>query len=171
MQSLRAENKKEAEAAAAAAAAAAAVAEETLPPKKRKINKQVLAEAKAPSEEQRPDVIHHGSGSGGGGGDGYDDDDDEGNDSSGDNKKMQIRYDPEVPMNKEQLAAWRREARRVRNRESAAASRQRIRDRITELEIERDEWKMRFAQATDRLAQLERLARGGDTGSSVNGDE
>lgn len=168
MQSLRAENKKEAEAAAAVlAAAAAAVAEETLPPKKRKINKQALAEAKAPSEEERPDLIHR---NGGGGGDDNDDDDD-GNDSSGDNKKMQIRYDPEVPMNKEQLAAWRREARRVRNRESAAASRQRIRDRITELEIERDEWKMRFAQATDRLAQLERLARGGDTGSSVNGDE
>ena len=84
---------------------------------------------------------------------------------------MQIRYDPEIPMSKEQLAAWRREARRVRNRESAAASRQRIRDRITELEIERDEWKTRFVQATDRLAHLERLARGGDAGSSVNGDD
>lgn len=65
-------------------------------------------------------------------------------------------------MNKDQLAAWRREARRVRNRESAAASRQRIRDRITELEVEVDEWKDKHAAALDRLAQLERLANGED---------
>lgn len=70
-------------------------------------------------------------------------------------KKTQIRYDPEVPMNKEQLAAWRREARRVRNRESAAASRQRIRNRISELEDEVGEWKTKYAQAMQRLNGLQ----------------
>lgn len=39
--------------------------------------------------------------------------------SKKESKKTQVRYDPEVPMDKEQLAAWRKEARRVRNRESA----------------------------------------------------
>jgi len=71
-------------------------------------------------------------------------------------KKAQIRYDPEVPMSKEQLAAWRREARRVRNRESAAASRARIRSRITELEEEVGEWKTKYAQALERLQNLEK---------------
>ena len=70
-------------------------------------------------------------------------------------KKTQIRYDPDVPMNKEQLAAWRREARRVRNRESAAASRQRIRNRISELEDEVGEWKTKYAQAIQRLTALQ----------------
>ncbi|CAJ1942546.1 unnamed protein product [Cylindrotheca closterium] len=70
-------------------------------------------------------------------------------------KKTQIRYDPDVPMSKEQLAAWRREARRVRNRESAAASRQRIRNRISELEDEVGEWKNKYAQALQRLEALQ----------------
>lgn len=73
-------------------------------------------------------------------------------------KKTQVRYDPEVPMDKEQLAAWRKEARRVRNRESAAASRQRIRDRITELEGEVGQWKQKYAMAKERLEQLEGVA-------------
>jgi hypothetical protein len=70
-------------------------------------------------------------------------------------KKTQIRYDPDVPMNKEQLAAWRREARRVRNRESAAASRQRIRNRIQELEEEVGQWKQKYSHAIQRLEALE----------------
>jgi hypothetical protein len=72
-------------------------------------------------------------------------------------KKTQIRYDPEVPMSKEQLAVWRREARRVRNRESAAASRQRIRSRITELEEEIEGWKSKYSQAIERLEQLKKV--------------
>jgi hypothetical protein len=72
-------------------------------------------------------------------------------------KKTQIRYDPEVPMSKEQLAVWRREARRVRNRESAAASRQRIRSRITELEEEIEGWKSKYSQAMERLEQLKEV--------------
>ena len=42
-------------------------------------------------------------------------------------KKPQMKYEPQVPMSKEETAAWRREQRRKRNRESAAASRQRHR--------------------------------------------
>ena len=74
-------------------------------------------------------------------------------------KKTQIRYDPDVPMSKEQLAAWRREARRVRNRESAAASRQRIRNRITELEDEVADWKSKYAEAMERLQTLEKASK------------
>jgi len=59
-------------------------------------------------------------------------------------------------MGKEQLAACRREARRVRNRESAAASRQRIRDRIVELEIEVGDWKTKYTQAMQRLERLQK---------------
>ncbi|KAL7569221.1 hypothetical protein ACA910_016777 [Epithemia clementina (nom. ined.)] len=68
------------------------------------------------------------------------------------NKRAQIRYDPDVPMSKEQLAAWRREARRVRNRESAAASRQRIRSRISELEDEVAAWKAKYEAAMKQLS-------------------
>jgi chromosome segregation ATPase len=79
----------------------------------------------------------------------------EGGKPGGKGKKTQVRYDPDVPMSKEQLAAWRREARRVRNRESAAASRQRIRNRISELEEEVGEWKSKYAEAMERLKRLE----------------
>lgn len=72
-------------------------------------------------------------------------------------KKPQMRYDPSVPMSKEETAAWRREQRRKRNRESAAASRQRQRDRIEELEEEVDDWKDKFNDAMSRLANLEKL--------------
>lgn len=72
-------------------------------------------------------------------------------------KRPQMRYEPDVPMTKEQAAVWRREQRRKRNRESAAASRQRQRDRITELEQEVDEWKDRFQAAMERLSKLEAL--------------
>jgi hypothetical protein len=72
-------------------------------------------------------------------------------------KKPQMRYEPSVPMTKEQAAAWRREQRRKRNRESAAASRQRQRDRISELEKEVMDWKDKFQSAVDRLNKLEAL--------------
>ena len=77
-----------------------------------------------------------------------------------DKKRTQVRYDPDTPMDKEQLAAWRREARRVRNRESAAASRQRIRNRINELEDEVGQWKSKYSQAMQRLAALEQSIQG-----------
>lgn len=72
-------------------------------------------------------------------------------------KRPQMRYEPDVPMTKEEAAIWRREQRRKRNRESAAASRQRQRDRISELEEEVEGWKTKFDTAMQRLAQLEQL--------------
>jgi len=85
-------------------------------------------------------------------------------------KKTQIRYDPEVPMNKDQLAAWRREARRVRNRESAAASRQRIRNRISELEDEVGDWKAKYAVAIQRLEALEKCITANNNGAASQQD-
>jgi hypothetical protein len=70
-------------------------------------------------------------------------------------KKPQMRYDPEVPMSKEEAAAWRKEQRRKRNRESAAASRQRQRDRISELEEEVNQWKSKYEEALARIEKLE----------------
>ena len=80
-------------------------------------------------------------------------------------KKPQMRYEPDVPMTKEEAAVWRREQRRKRNRESAAASRQRQRDRITELEVEVDDWKVKFQTALDRLQKLESLYGSSETSS------
>ena len=68
-------------------------------------------------------------------------------------KKAQIQYNPDIPMTKEQLTAWRREMRRVRNRESAAASRRKVRDRIEELEEEVDVWKKRYQEVLARLGE------------------
>lgn len=69
----------------------------------------------------------------------------------GKQKKAQIKYNPEVPMSKEQLTSWRREMRRVRNRESAAASRRKVRDKIEELEDEVAVWKKRYQEVLERL--------------------
>lgn len=69
--------------------------------------------------------------------------------------KKQSRYIPGVPMTKEQLKEWRKEARRVRNRESAAASRRRNRDRIGELEIEVDALNSKYAAALQYIMDLE----------------
>eukprot|EP00579_Thalassiosira_antarctica_P013051 CAMPEP_0201945626 /NCGR_PEP_ID=MMETSP0903-20130614/54000_1 /ASSEMBLY_ACC=CAM_ASM_000552 /TAXON_ID=420261 /ORGANISM="Thalassiosira antarctica, Strain CCMP982" /LENGTH=359 /DNA_ID=CAMNT_0048488697 /DNA_START=47 /DNA_END=1126 /DNA_ORIENTATION=- len=62
-------------------------------------------------------------------------------------KRPQMKYDPSVPMTKEETSAWRREQRRKRNRESAAACRKRQRDRISELEDEVSGWKAKFDDA------------------------
>lgn len=70
-------------------------------------------------------------------------------------KKPQMKYDPDVPMSKEEAAAWRREQRRKRNRESAAASRQRQRDRIVELEGEVEVWKAKYEDVLARIHELE----------------
>lgn len=45
-----------------------------------------------------------------------------------------MRYKPNYEMNKEELKKWRREQRMIRNRQSAAASRQKVRNRILDLE-------------------------------------
>jgi hypothetical protein len=74
-------------------------------------------------------------------------------DGNGKSRKTQITYNPDVTMTKEQLTAWRREMRRVRNRESAAASRRKVRDRIDELEDEVEIWKRRYQEVMARLGQ------------------
>ena len=71
-------------------------------------------------------------------------------------KKPQMKYEPDVPMTKEEAAIWRREQRRKRNRESAAASRQRQRDRITELEGEVDDWKVKYSDTLDKIREMEK---------------
>ncbi|CAB9527523.1 expressed unknown protein [Seminavis robusta] len=83
--------------------------------------------------------------------------------NNGKAKKPQMKYDPDVPMTKEEAAVWRREQRRKRNRESAAASRQRQRDRIVELEAEVEEWKIKFEEAMNRIQQLEEIGTSGST--------
>lgn len=69
--------------------------------------------------------------------------------------KKQSRYDPGVPMNREELREWRKEARKVRNRQSAAESRKRNRERITELEGEVDVLNSKYAAALQRIVELE----------------
>eukprot|EP00977_Amphora_coffeiformis_P027453 scaffold34612_cov165-Amphora_coffeaeformis.AAC.19 len=69
--------------------------------------------------------------------------------------KNQARYEPGVPMTKEELAAWRKEARRVRNRESAAASRQKTKERIDHLEGKVAEIQAKYDAALRRIAELE----------------
>lgn len=71
-------------------------------------------------------------------------------------KKPQMKYDPDIPMTKEEATVWRREQRRKRNRESAAASRQRQRDRITELESEVGDWKAMVEGMMAKIHALER---------------
>ncbi|KAL7517345.1 hypothetical protein ACHAWX_002275 [Stephanocyclus meneghinianus] len=75
--------------------------------------------------------------------------------SSSGTKRPQMKYDPEVPLSKEETSAWRREQRRKRNRESAAACRKRQRDRISELEIEVSGWKAKFDEAVRKLRDIE----------------
>lgn len=75
--------------------------------------------------------------------------------SSSGTKRPQMKYDPEVPLSKEETSAWRREQRRKRNRESAAACRKRQRDRISELEIEVSGWKAKFDEAVRKLREVE----------------
>jgi hypothetical protein len=69
--------------------------------------------------------------------------------------KRQSRYDPGVTMNRDELKVWRKEARRVRNRESAAQSRTRNRDRITELESDVDVVTSKYRAALQRIVELE----------------
>ena len=78
--------------------------------------------------------------------------------------KKQSRYDPGVTMNKDELKAWRKDARRVRNRESAAASRQKNREAIDILEIEVKEVQSKYDAALQYILNLEeKLRRSGSS--------
>jgi len=156
----------EAAAAAAAVAAVAAVGAESLSVKKRQRKSSAKAAAAAAAAAAAD-----------GDSDGDDDDDQDDYDdqdatAQGDavavpaaNAKRQTKctktgktmntYEPDVDMTKEQLTAWRREARRVRNRESAAASRMKTKNRISELEDEVNAYKSKYKAAMQKLAEYE----------------
>ena len=70
-------------------------------------------------------------------------------------KRPQMKYDPSIPMTKDETSSWRRDQRRKRNRESAAACRKRQRDRISELEVEATNWKAKFEEAMLQLKDFE----------------
>lgn len=72
--------------------------------------------------------------------------------------KRQARYDPGVSMTRDELTEWRKEARRVRNRESAAESRQRTRARIELLEGQLGSLETKYAAALKRIVELEAAA-------------
>lgn len=81
--------------------------------------------------------------------------------------KKQSRYDPGVSMTKEELKAWRKEARRVRNRESAAASRKKNRDVIDLLENKVQAVQTKYETALQYIVALEdKLRRSGSSSSS-----
>lgn len=80
--------------------------------------------------------------------------------------KKQARYVPAVAMSKEELTLWRKEARRVRNRESAAASRQKTQKRIAELEEEVGTITMKYEAALRRIVELEAAAVAGNASSA-----
>jgi len=81
--------------------------------------------------------------------------------------KKQSRYDPGVTMTKEELKAWRKEARRVRNRESAAASRKKNREAIDKLEVQVKEVQSKYDAALQYILDLEeKLKQSGSSSSS-----
>mmetsp|Transcript_31058 Transcript_31058/g.59002 ORF Transcript_31058/g.59002 Transcript_31058/m.59002 type:complete len:374 (-) Transcript_31058:377-1498(-) len=59
-------------------------------------------------------------------------------------------------MSREELSEWRKEQRRKRNRESAAASRNKTRARIDELEGEVTQWKGRYNEMEIKMRCMER---------------
>lgn len=74
------------------------------------------------------------------------------------------RYEPSVPMTKEDKSAWRKEERKHRNRASAAASRNKVRNRIHELETEVQVWQTKYTELMTRIEVLESA----NTGPSCN---
>eukprot|EP00567_Pseudictyota_dubia_P018383 CAMPEP_0197434112 /NCGR_PEP_ID=MMETSP1175-20131217/1875_1 /TAXON_ID=1003142 /ORGANISM="Triceratium dubium, Strain CCMP147" /LENGTH=214 /DNA_ID=CAMNT_0042962705 /DNA_START=42 /DNA_END=686 /DNA_ORIENTATION=+ len=76
-----------------------------------------------------------------------------------DNKKCKftLRYNPDdiKKMTREELSEWRKQQRKERNRASAAASREKTRGRIRELEGEVDDLKTKYAAALEKIQALE----------------
>lgn len=70
-------------------------------------------------------------------------------------KENESRYDPGVSMTKEELKAWRKEARRIRNRESAAASRKKNRVAIDQLETQVEHISAKYAAALKFIIDLQ----------------
>lgn len=66
-----------------------------------------------------------------------------------------MRYKPNYEMSKEELKKWRREQRMIRNRQSAAASRQKVRNRIIDLENQVQFLQHKYGAVVDRLKKYE----------------
>jgi len=71
--------------------------------------------------------------------------------------KYQNHYAPVIPLTPEEEAEWRREARRKRNRDSAAASRQKVRSKIQCLEQEVQEWKSKYDALFQKMTAMEHM--------------
>jgi len=66
--------------------------------------------------------------------------------------KYANRYEPDKPLTRpEDIKAWRNAARRKRNRESAEKSRNKVRDRILELEDQVEDYKSRYLAALEKI--------------------
>ena len=74
-------------------------------------------------------------------------------------RNTQVRYSPDVPMTEEELASWRRDQRRIRNRDSAATTRRKTRELISELQNAADQWRKKYekleAENADLLKKLQ----------------
>ncbi|EJK70566.1 hypothetical protein THAOC_08062 [Thalassiosira oceanica] len=81
------------------------------------------------------------------------------------------QYNPEVQMTEKQLTQWRREMRRVRNREAAAASRKKVRDRIDDLENRASKWRSRYEDAINRIGEAERERLGLPTAEDLDAED
>lgn len=81
--------------------------------------------------------------------------------------KKLSRYDPGVEMTKVELKAWRKEARRVRNRESAAASRKKNRETVETLEVEVKGMQTKYDAALQYIIALENHLRRSEGTSSA----
>jgi hypothetical protein len=57
-------------------------------------------------------------------------------------------------MTEEELAAWRRDQRRIRNRDSAAMTRRKTRELITNLHNDAEEWKRKYEKLEDENKSL-----------------
>lgn len=68
-------------------------------------------------------------------------------------------YAPTTDMTPEQLQAWRKEQRRERNRQSAAASRQQTKQRIAQLEGEVLKYKTQYEEMKAKMEGMERQIR------------
>ena len=73
------------------------------------------------------------------------------------NKPQNFYAPPSIAsMTKDELSEWRKEERRRRNRESAAASRNKIKGRIEELEGDLQNWKHKCAEMEKKMRCMER---------------
>lgn len=69
-------------------------------------------------------------------------------------RNTQVRYSPDVAMTEEELAAWRRNQRRIRNRDSAAMTRRKTRELIANLQNDANEWKRKYEKLEDENKSL-----------------